>query len=135
MPAMPVTYLSRSALMSLLFDKLSTIRDEADEMINPDASDPRDLPQAKQRLKRIALEARRAAALIETNEIAAKSGHCLHCGKTYEEHLDERPKRTEGELVRAKKDSDLRCIALKNFFESMEIETYQGIIVVEASGT
>jgi hypothetical protein len=130
---MPVTHLSRQELMSLLYDKLQTIRDEADEIVDPDVREPRHLPSAKLRLKRIAVEARRAASLIETYEIVSKAGHCLHCGKTYEEH-EERAKLPEGGvLVRAKDLSPdgSRCNALKALFESVEIETYQGVQVVE----
>lgn len=123
-----VTQLSRSEVMSLLYDKLTTIRDECDVLIDPDANDWRDLPQAKERLKRIALEARRAAALIDTHEICSKAGHCLHCGKAYEEHDEQR---SEGARAKVPSNKDPRCMALKRFFESMEIETYQGVQIVE----
>lgn len=124
-----VTQLSRAEVMSLLFDKLSLIRDEADVMQDGEIK-PRDFPDVTKRFKRIAVEARRAASLLETYERVAKSGHCLHCGKTYAEHA-EAPLRLEDEVrVRAKKEPPSPiCYALKKLFESVEVETYQGVAI------
>lgn len=123
-----VTHLSRSELMTLLYDKLHTIREEADTLLDPDAAKPSDLSHAMTRLKRISLEAKRAADLINTHEVCSKTGHCWHCGKTYEEHQEQ----SEGRITPSVKSrNDPRCMALKRFFESMEIETYQGVQIVE----
>ena len=129
---MPVTQLSRSEVMTLLYDKLNTIREEADTILDPEAQKPGDLSHAGKRIRRIAIEAKRAAALIDTYEICSKAGHCTHCGKTYDEHLEERPPHESGApLVRAKDRAAPRCVELKKFFESIEIETYQGVQIAE----
>lgn len=126
-----ITQLSRKELMTLLYDKLETIREEASELMDPDAEVPADLSHAMMRLKRIAIEAKRAASLIDTYEVCSRAGHCSFCGKTYEEHLDQRP---PGERVRLKHPPDEpRCVMLKRFFDSLEVETYQGVQIVEAS--
>ncbi len=122
-----VTHLSRSELMTLLYDKLHTIREEADTILDPDADKPGDLSHAMTRLKRISLEAKRAADLINTHEVCSKTGHCWHCGKSYDEHQEQ----SGGVNAAVKSKNEPRCMALKRFFESMEIETYQGVQIVE----
>lgn len=126
---MATTQLSRAEVTSLLFDKLTFIRDEADFMSDGEIKS-RDFPDVTKRFKRIAIEARRAAALLETYQRVAKAGHCLHCGKTYAEH-EENPLRLEDEVrVRTKKEPPSPiCYALKKLFESVEVETYAGVLI------
>jgi hypothetical protein len=125
--------LSRSELTQLVYDKLQIIGGEVEE-INQDEhkATPARLADMKARLRRIGIEAKRAASLIETHEPLASAGHCLHCGKTYAEHDDEPRPRAPGEsLVRAKDEAYIRCRALKAYFESLELETYAPIDLVE----
>ncbi len=130
------THLSGSELATLVFDKLHTIIGECEEIdreeYKPTGSKLADI---KARLKRIAVEARRAASFIETYERVAKAGHCLHCGKTYAEHLAvPKPLPPGVPKARFKGDEDAppRCRALQQFFESAEIETYQPLELDEA---
>jgi hypothetical protein len=130
------THLSRSEVMTLLFDKLSIISGECSEYVHDGDIAARNLPDLKLRLRRIALEAKRAASLIETYEHAAKAGHCLHCGKTYEEHDDKlaQPLPEGSPRVRAKgatSDEPQRCRALRAYFESVEVETYKPLQLQE----
>jgi len=130
---MPVTHLSRSELMQLLYDKASLIRSEAED-IDSESESRLSLADARKRMKRIGIEAKRCAALIESYEMVAKSGHCLHCGKPYSEHHDLTPPLPPGEpRVRFKGEApaEPQCRALQRFFESLEIETYQGLQIVE----
>lgn len=127
---MPITHLSRSEVTTLMFDKVQLIIAEAS---NIEGDDGRlNLTDAKKRLKRIAIEAKRAAALLETHERVWKSGHCLHCAKPYADHLDEKPPLEPGQVRAKYPPSEPRCLALKKFFESVEIETYQGVLLDEA---
>jgi hypothetical protein len=133
---MPVrTHLSRSELTSLLFDKLHVIVGECEEVDKEHykASNAQ-LADTKARLKRIAVEARRAASLIETHERVAKAGHCLHCGKKYEEHLvapESLPPGAPRVRLKGEEDPPPMCRALQQFFESAEIETYQPLELQE----
>jgi len=123
------THLSRGEVMTLLYDKLHLIQGECEAYCGEDADlNARKLADVKKRLKRIAVEARRAASLIETYEHIAKAGHCLHCGQTYEEHSPtETPLPDGAPRVRVKgaEPEQPRCYALQRLFESVELETYK----------
>jgi hypothetical protein len=82
-----LVHLSRSEVLELIFGKLTLIREEC-ESIDSEDSRPteRDLLGLIKSFRRIAVEAKRAASLIETHTHVAKAGHCIHCGKTYSEH-------------------------------------------------
>jgi hypothetical protein len=126
---MPITQLSRAEVTALMFDKVQLILTEAQEVEGDHGRI--DLKDALRRLKRIAIEARRAAALLETHERTWTAGHCLHCGHPYAAHLDDRPPLEAGQVRAKYPPSEPRCAALKRFFESLEIETYQGVQIVE----
>lgn len=124
------THLSRSEVAMLLFDKVSLIEAEAKEIDSgfEGKLSLEKMADAKRRLKRIVIEARRAASLIETYQDVAKAGHCLYCGKTYAEHEDESLRIEDAVRVRAKKDPPAAlCYALRKLFESVEVETYQAV--------
>ncbi len=126
------THLSRSEVLELIYGKLQLIREEA-ESIDGEDSRPteRDLLGLIKSFRRIAIEAKRAASLIETHTHVAKGGHCIHCGKTYEEHEGDS---ADGVTPRrhAKEGSEKsRCLALQRLFESLELETYQPLEVVD----
>jgi hypothetical protein len=90
-----VTQLSRAEVMTLLYDKVTQIREEAEQI--EDEPKPAKLGEYKARLKRIVIEAKRAASLIETHERTWKEGHCLYCGETYEAHMEVHPPLLPGE--------------------------------------
>ncbi len=131
-------HLSRSEVLELVYGKLQVIEGECSEIQDREAHARYDnLPALQQRLKRIAIEAKRCASLIETHTRVATAGHCIHCGKTYAEH-DSDAKRREGKpdgllprkLANPAIDS-LRCLALQRLFESVELDTYQPLPMVE----
>jgi hypothetical protein len=128
--------LSRSELTQLVYDKLQIIGGEVEEIQQDEhKATPARLADMKARLRRIGIEAKRAASLIETHEPLAKAGHCLHCGKPYAEHDDEpRPRAPDEPRIRVKGDPEAppRCRALKAYFESLEIETYAPLDLAEA---
>lgn len=123
------TQLSRQEVMSLVFEKLMLIQGEVEEAENEHEKGIKLIGNIKNRLKRIVVEARRAASLIETHERHWTVGHCLHCGLTYQEHDDEAARLAPGVRVRAKNidNPEARCCALRRLFESVEIETYQSV--------
>lgn len=130
---MAVTQLSRSEVMTLLYDKVHLIRSEAEE-IEGEGEVRLNLTDAKKRLKRIAVEAKRCASLIETYQAVATAGHCLHCGKPYSEHHELSAPLPEGApRVRVKGDDPnaVACRALQRLFESVEVEAYQGFKIEE----
>lgn len=102
--------LSRAETFTLVFDKLETIRSEVEEC------DGMKLTVIRPRLARIALEARRAQQLIERQEAIAHSGHCVHCGKIFEEH---------GEIPSLRTDVEAGCGYLRALYVAVELETYQ----------
>lgn len=130
-------HLSRSEVLELVFGKLQLIREEC-ERIDREDSRPteRDLLDIIKSFRRIALESKRAASLIETHTHVAKGGHCIHCGKTYEEHETDEKRREQTDVlpkVRAKPGGDgPRCVALQRLFDSVELETYQPLAMLEA---
>lgn len=131
------THLSRSEVLELVFGKLLVIREECERIDHEDSRPTeRDLLDIIKSLRRIALESKRAASLIETHCHVAKSGHCVHCGKTYEEHeTDEKRRETRDVLPKklANPEVDhIRCLALQRLFESVELETYQPLAMLEA---
>lgn len=91
---------------------------------------------AQRCLKRIAIEAKRAASLIETHTHVAKAGHCIHCGKMYDEHETDEKRRETRELLPKKlanpEVEKARCLALQRLFDSVELETYQPLAMLEA---
>jgi hypothetical protein len=133
-----LVHLSRSEVLELVFGKLHLIEAECQEMTDEDAVAwrPAKLADVQRRLKRIALEAKRAASIIETHTHAAKGGHCVYCGLSYEEHDTDEARRAKGEDVlpkqHAKDGSERpRCLALQRLFESVELETYQPLPMME----
>jgi len=129
-----VTQLSRAEVMTLLYDKVMLIRGEAEEI--EDEPKPAKISEYKARLKRIMVEAKRAASLIDTYERTWKVGHCLHCGETYDDHAEFHqvgPLPPGAPRVKPKnlENPPPRCNALRKFFESAEIETYQGVRIDE----
>jgi hypothetical protein len=129
------THLSRNEVTVLLYDKLLLIEAEAGEAQQHEGKwTAAHLADTKARLKRIAVEARRAASLIETHEACAKAGHCLHCGKTYGEHEELPGPLPEGVRVRPKQHDEAapRCLAMRHLFESVEVETYRPLAMLEA---
>lgn len=65
---MKATHLSRAEVLTLVFDKLRLIEEETDASLKNEESTRgrQSVADMRSRLKRIAVEARRAAALIET---------------------------------------------------------------------
>lgn len=131
------THLSRSEVLELVYGKLQTIREEA-ERVDADESRPtqRDLLGLIKSFRRIAIEAKRAASLIETHTHVAKAGHCVFCGKTYEEHETDAKRREESGGVVPKRlakegAEPPRCLALQRLFESAELELYQPLPMLE----
>lgn len=130
------THLTRAEIMTLVYDKLQIISAEMDA-----AQDGEDNParfrSLKPRLKRVVVEARRAASLIETYERHWTAGHCLHCGKSYQEHDEQRAQEPLEASVRVRikgeESGPPRCRALRALFESMEIETYQALKLEDAN--
>lgn len=133
-------HLSRSEVLELVFGKINLIEQECESASEKEHREGgftlKDLTDAQRCLKRIAIEARRAASIIETHAHVAQAGHCIHCGKTYEEHDTDEKRRETRELLPKKlanPDVDhVRCIALRRLFESVELETYQPLQMVEA---
>lgn len=134
-----LVHLSRSEVLELVFGKLNLIESEAQSAAEKERLDGEftlhDLKNAQRCLKRIAIEAKRAASLIETHTQVATAGHCVHCGKTYAEHDSDEKRREESGGVfpkrLAKEDVPLRCLALQRLFESVELELYQPLPMVE----
>lgn len=134
-------HLSRSEVLELVFGKLMLIEQEAQSAAEKERQDGKftlhDLQNAQRCLKRIATEAKRAASIIETHTHVAKAGHCVHCGKTYEDHDSDqkrRDDRPEGLLPRKLANpavDGLRCLALQRLFESVELDTYQPLPMLE----
>lgn len=131
-------HLSRSEVLELVYGKLMVIEGECQEMAEREEYARHDqLEDVQRRLKRIAIEAKRAASLIETHTRVAKAGHCIHCGKTYAEHdSDEKRREERPDGLLPKKLANpaidkLRCLALQRLFESVELDTYQPLPMVE----
>lgn len=135
-------HLSRSEVLELVFGKLQLIREECDRIDHEDSRPTeRDLLDIIKSFRRINLESKRAASLIATHCHVAKGGHCIHCGKTYEEHETD-DARTEqhaaiGRQALLPKKPALpggagpRCLALQRLFDSVELETYQPLAMLE----
>ena len=131
------THLSRSEVLELVYGKLMVIREEA-ERVDADGERPtqRDLLDLIRAFRRIVVEAKRAASLIETHTHVATAGHCIHCGKTYADHDTDAKRREEsGGVVPkrlAKEGAEApRCLALQRLFESIELELYQPLPMLE----
>ncbi len=130
-------HLSRSEVLELVFGKLQLIREECESIDSDDARPTqRDLLGLIKSFRRIAIEAKRAASLIETHTHVATAGHCIHCGKSYAEHdTAEKRKEESGGMVPkrlAKEGTEPpRCLALQRLFESIELELYQPLPMLE----
>jgi hypothetical protein len=132
-----LVHLSRSEVLELVYGKLIVIREEC-ESIDREDSRPthRDLLDLIKSFRRIAVEAKRAASLIETHTHVAKAGHCSHCGKTYAEHDTDAKRGEESGGTFPKRHAKAgtegpRCCALQRLFESVELELYQPLPMVE----
>ncbi len=122
------THLSRSEVLELVFGKLQLIQQEAEECTDRENGKVTmaELAAIQRRLMRCALEAKRAASLIETHTHVVKAGHCVHCGKTYEEHAaDDMPREGVMPRVHSRATDRPPCLALQRLFDSVELETYQ----------
>lgn len=136
-----LVHLSRSEVLELVYGKLHLIQGECEEVTREESRPTqRELLDILRRFKRIAIEARRAASLIETHTHVASAGHCTHCGKTYEEHDsdEERQAKREGGLLpkTLAKEGGVqgpRCMALQRLFDSLELETYQPLPMLEGA--
>jgi hypothetical protein len=131
-------HLSRSEVLELVYGKLMVIREEAESIEGEDSRPTeRDLLDLIKSFRRIAVEAKRAASLIETHTHVAKAGHCVHCGKTYAEHdTDEQGREKRGGLLPNRRPinpqiEQARCLALQRLFESVELELYQPLPMTE----
>lgn len=138
------THLSRSEVLELVFGKITMIESECQAAADREEAvghggdrTLKELQDVQRRLKRIAIEARRAASLIETHTHVAMAGHCVHCGKTYAEHDSDVAREADGARFLPKKHAKPgaegpRCLALQRLFDSVELETYQPLPVTEA---
>ena len=132
------TQLSRSEVDLLVFDKLELIKSECEELEHwkDGKLGGEDITAIRKHLARIQVEAKRAASLIESYGLVSKSGHCLHCGKTYAEHEDLHPahvRMQDEPRVKPNDPNASRCRALQKYFESAEVETYQYVAIAEAT--